>query len=231
MIVRGSRLGPARYAARVTNSSKSKKQGGRYSRGKGATGSRAQGRSGLTRDAAPPLREGLGRSAGERFQEGGTFQRGTRRKAPPKASREDKRSEGPQKRLPQLRQVQLTAPPETAEFRDRDGVPHTFPDSKLRRAAAQVLSSGGKSWRYRPFSFPIFTDKGHEQTLNFDFYIYDAEDTVIRLILVMPRESREVWDKIGRFKRQYPMYAYELWTPQRLAALQAGKGCGSRLDF
>lgn len=214
----------------MTNSSKSKKQGGRYSRGKGATGSRAQGRGGVTRDALPPARTGAGSSRGstERLQEGETFQRGTQRKAAPRVQ---KPAEGPQKRLPQLRQVQLDAPPETATFRDRDGVNHTFPDSKLRRVAAQILSERDKHWRYRPFSFPIFTDKGHEQTLHFDFYIYDAEDTVIRLILVVPHESREVWDKIGRFKRQYPMYDYELWTPERLAAIQSGRGRASRLDF
>lgn len=210
----------------MTNSSKSKKQGGRYSRGKGATGSRAQGRGGVTRDALPPARM-ESRGSTERLKEGETFQRGTGRKAAPRVSK----SEGPQKRLPQLRQVQLEAPPETAVFRDRDGEKHTFSDSKLRRIAAQILSEKGKHWRYRAFPFPIFTDRGHEQTLHFDFYIYDAEDTVIRLILVVPRESREVWDKVGRFKRQYPMYEYELWTPERLAALQSGRGRGGRLEF
>lgn len=210
----------------MTNSSRSKKQGGRYSRGKGATGSRAKGRGGLTRDSLPPV-SSEARGSTERLQAGETFQRGTQRKAPPKVAKAD----SPQKRLPQLRQVQLEAPSETTAFRDRDGQKHTFPDSKLRRAAAQILSEKGKHWRYRAFPFPIFTDRGHEQTLQFDFYIYDAEDTVIRLILVVPRESREVWDKIGRFKRQYPMYEYELWTPERLAALQAGRGRGGRLDF
>ncbi|GHG03681.1 hypothetical protein GCM10017783_15340 [Deinococcus piscis] len=225
----------------MTNSSKSKKQGGRYSRGKGATGSRAQGRGGVTRDALPPARtesrttsertsaerSTKERGSTRRLGEGETFQRGTGRKAAPRVSK----SEGPQKRLPQLRQVQLEAPPETAVFRDRDRVEHTFPDSKLRRVAAQILSEKGKHWRHRAFPFPIFTDRGHEQTLHFDFYIYDAEDTIIRLILVVPRESREVWDKVGRFKRQYPMYEYELWTPERLAALQGGRGRGSRLEF
>lgn len=216
----------------MTNSSKSKKQGGRYSRGKGATGSRAQGRGGITRDAAPPVRSAGAPKGGssERLKEGETFARGTQRKAAPRVKRPEGGS-GPQRRLPQLRQVQLEAPAETTVFRDRDGEKHTFPDSKLRRVAAQILSSKGKNWRFRPFPFPIFTDKGGEQTLNFDFYIYDAEDTVIRLILVIPHESREVWDKIGRFKRQYPMYEYELWTPERLAALQSGRGKGGRLDF
>lgn len=217
----------------MTNSSKSKKQGGRYSRGKGATGSRAQGRGGLTRDAAPPVRSAQTQRSGsssERLKEGETFQRGTQRKAAPRLKRPENNG-GPQKRLPQLKQVQLEAPPESTTFRDRDGQVHTFPDSKLRRVAAQILSSKGKNWRFRPFSFPIFTDRGSEQTLHFDFYIYDAEDTVIRLILVIPHESREVWDKIGRFKRQYPMYDYELWTPEKLAALQSGRGKGGRLDF
>ncbi|MFD1730970.1 hypothetical protein ACFSC4_07600 [Deinococcus malanensis] len=39
---------------------------------------------------------------------------------------------------------------------------------------------------------------------------------MIRLLLVVPFESREVWDRVGRFKRQYPMYTYELWTPKGL---------------
>ena len=45
-------------------------------------------------------------------------------------------------------------------------------------------------------------------------------DMVLKLILVAPRESAEVWDKVGRFKRQYPMYSYKLWTPDKLAKLQ-----------
>ena len=116
--------------------------------------------------------------------------------------------------------VQLDAPPPETVFRDRDGQEHTFPDSGLKRVAARILGARNKAWRYRPFSFPLFTDSGREQTFHFDFYIYDAEDSVIRLILVVPFESREVWDRVGRFKRQYPMYAYELWTPERLAQLE-----------
>ena len=70
-----------------------------------------------------------------------------------------------------------------------------------------------------PDGSALFTERGSEQTFYFDFYIYDAEDSVIRLLLVVPFESREVWDRVGRFKRQYPMYTYELWTPERLAQL------------
>ena len=86
--------------------------------------------------------------------------------------------------------------------------------------AARILVERRKQWRYRPFSFPIFTEKGNEQTLQFDFYVYDVEETVVRVILVVAQDSRETWDKIGRFKRQYPMYHYELWTPERLEQLQ-----------
>lgn len=124
------------------------------------------------------------------------------------------------KPMPELKRVQLDAPAPTAVFVDRDGEKLTFADSNLKRVAADILQTRRKAWRYRPFSFPLFTDKGNEQSFNFDFYIYDAEDSVIRLILVVPHESREVWDRVGRFKRQYPMYAYELWTPERLAQLQ-----------
>lgn len=121
--------------------------------------------------------------------------------------------------LPQLKRVQLPTCPPDKVFSDRDGEKYTFADSNLKRLAASILSDKRKAWRYRPFDFPLFNDKGHEQSFHFDFYIYDAEDSVIRLILVLPFESREVWDKIGRFKRQYPMYMYELWTPEKLYQL------------
>lgn len=114
----------------------------------------------------------------------------------------------------------LGAPPADTVFKDMDKQPHTFAESNLKRVAARILTDKNKPWRYRPFPFPIFTDKGNEQTFYFDFYVYDNMEQVMRLILVAPRESAEVWDKIGRFKRQYPMFAYELWTPEKLAQLQ-----------
>ncbi|ULH15823.1 hypothetical protein MF271_04080 [Deinococcus sp. KNUC1210] len=125
----------------------------------------------------------------------------------------------PRKNVPQL-----DAPPPESTFRDRDGKPHHFPDSSLKRVSAQILHTKNKKWRYRPFGFPLFLPNGNEQEMFFDFYIYDNMDSLVRVILVMSRESREVWDKIGRFKQQYPMYAYELWTPETLARLQAPRG-------
>lgn len=119
----------------------------------------------------------------------------------------------------QRQQVQLDAPPKETVFKDRDGQEHRFADSNLKRIAAQILNDKRKKWRYRAFDFPLFSERGHEQSFHFDFYVYDAEDAILRLILVIPFESREVWDKIGRFKRQYPMYHYELWTPEKLAKL------------
>jgi len=116
--------------------------------------------------------------------------------------------------------VDLAAPAPETVFRDLDGAAQTFPDSNLKRVAARILAERHKPWRYRPFPFPLFTDKGNEQTFYFDFYVYDNMDMVLKLILVAPRESAEVWDKVGRFKRQYPMYSYELWTPDKLAKLQ-----------
>jgi len=130
--------------------------------------------------------------------------------------------------MPELKRVQLDAPPPDRAFRDRDGQTLTFPESSLKRVAAQILTEKNKAWRYRSFAFPLFTDKGNEQSFFFDFYIYDAEDSVIRLVLVIPFESRDVWDRVGRFKRQYPMYTYELWTPEKLAQLQGPRG---RLGF
>ena len=130
--------------------------------------------------------------------------------------------------MPELKRVMLDAPAPDTVFRDRDGQPQSFQDSNLKRVAARILSEKNKAWRYRPFAFPLFTDKGNEQSFHFDFYIYDYEDSVIRLILVIPFESREVWDRVGRFKRQYPMYAYELWTPEKLAHLDGPRG---RLEF
>ncbi len=60
--------------------------------------------------------------------------------------------------------------------------------------------------------------------MHFDFYVYDNMDSIFKLILLMPRESREVWDRVGRFKQQYPMYSYELWTPDHLARVQGPQG-------
>ncbi|ANE44933.1 hypothetical protein SU48_10450 [Deinococcus puniceus] len=128
------------------------------------------------------------------------------------------------KALPELKRVQLDAPDPSKTFKDRDGELLTFADSNLKRVAAQILTDKNKAWRYRPFAFPLFTERGGEQSFYFDFYIYDAEDSVIRLLLVVPFESREVWDKVGRFKRQYPMYTYELWTPEKLARLMGPRG-------
>ncbi|GAA4022337.1 hypothetical protein GCM10022631_41020 [Deinococcus rubellus] len=116
--------------------------------------------------------------------------------------------------------VDLAAPAPETVFRDLDGAEQRFPDSNLKRVAARLLGDRHKPWRYRPFPFPLFTDKGQEQTFYFDFYVYDNMDMILKLILVAPRESAEVWDKVGRFKRQYPMYSYELWTPDKLAQLQ-----------
>ena len=207
----------------------------------------ATGRGGITRDSTRPVRElGEGREGQDSQTQtprprtgraatgsaSGTARRygsassakaagsAEGRKAPPKLDRK--------KALPELKRVQLDAPAPDTVFVDRDGQKVTFPDSNLRRVAAQILTDKRKAWRYRPFSFPLFTDKGNEQAFNFDFYIYDAEDSVIRLILVVPHESREVWDRVGRFKRQYPMYTYELWTPEKLAQLSGPRG---RLGF
>jgi len=131
-------------------------------------------------------------------------------------------------RRPSTSAVQLDTPAPTKVFRDRDGAAHTFPDSSLKRVAAALLTENRKLWRYRAFGFPLFTDKGNEQTLTFDFYVYDHQEAVIRLILVVARETPELWDRVGRFKRQFPMYPYELWTPEKLAQLQ---GPRARLSF
>ncbi|MFC4426046.1 hypothetical protein [Deinococcus navajonensis] len=177
----------------------------------GATVNQARRKAGAT--------PGGERAAGERSGAGTVRPGGAgQRKTPPRVK----------KALPELKRVQLDAPAPEAVFVDRDGERLTFPDSNLKRVAARILTDKNKAWRYRPFSFPLFTDRGGEQTFHFDFYIYDAEDSVIRLILVVPFESREVWDRVGRFKRQYPMYTYELWTPEKLAQLSGPRG---RLGF
>lgn len=179
----------------------------------GARGGAAAGRAGEGNPAR--RRPGEGKSGEGQERRGGdsgrAFQPGPARKAAPRVARK--------KPLPELKRVQLDAPAADTVFRDRDGERLTFPDSSLKRVAAQILTDRDKAWRYRAFSFPLFTERGAEQSFSFDFYIYDAEDSVIRLILVVPFESREVWDRVGRFKRQYPMYTYELWTPERLAQL------------
>ncbi len=125
---------------------------------------------------------------------------------------------------PRQRGPQLDSPPSGATFRDRDGKTHSFPDSALKRIAAQVLTERSKRWRYRPFGFPIFSASGSEQELHFDFYVYDNMDSIFKLIMLVPRESRELWDRVGRFKQQYPMYHYELWTPEHLAKIMGPNG-------
>lgn len=240
---------PKRPTSRSGGKSTQSKSGvAKGSRGHAPKKMMAQGRGGTTRDSTRPARDlgsepakterrdertrptGTAASTTRRYGSAdrneskssgraGTAS-GTTRKAPPKVERK--------KSLPELKRVQLNAPPSDTVFVDYDGEKITFPDSNLKRLAAQILSEKRKAWRYRPFSFPLFTDKGNEQTFHFDFYIYDAEDSVIRLILVIPHESREVWDKVGRFKRQYPMYHYELWTPEKLAQLSGPRG---RLGF
>ncbi|QLG10246.1 hypothetical protein HLB42_05285 [Deinococcus sp. D7000] len=187
-------------------------------------------RPGGARATTNPARRGPGeRGAGERGADsrgerkdgaaGRTFKPAPGRKAPPKPGRRP---------MPELKRVQLDAPAPDTVFMDRDGERLTFPDSNLKRVAAALLTEKKKAWRYRPFAFPLFSDSGHETAFHFDFYVYDYEDSVIKLIMVIPFESREVWDKVGRFKRQYPMYSYELWTPEKLAKLGGPRG---RLDF
>ncbi|WP_309570106.1 hypothetical protein, partial [Deinococcus sp.] len=192
--------GPGKSSAGKSSTGKSTvSRAGTGSAGRTSSGTATAGRSGDTKAGSA----GGGISA---------------RRAPPKV----------RKALPELKRVQLDAPTPDTVFVDRDGERVTFTDSNLKRVAARILSERNKAWRYRPFGFPLFTDKGHEQTFHFDFYVYDYEDSVIRLILVIPFESREVWDRVGRFKRQYPMYTYELWTPEKLAFLDGPRG---RLEF
>ncbi|MFB9992859.1 hypothetical protein ACFFLM_12870 [Deinococcus oregonensis] len=185
---------------------------------RGGTASRDPDAGGEERsdDRAP-----AGRSAGQRSEGGRSFSQGGFTKT---AGRSPAPRINGKKALPELKRVQLDAPDPTKTFKDRDGELLTFPDSNLKRVAAQILTEKNKAWRYRPFAFPLFTERGGEQSFYFDFYVYDAEDSVIRLLLVVPFESREVWDKVGRFKRQYPMYTYELWTPEKLARLMGPRG-------
>ncbi|WP_027481856.1 hypothetical protein [Deinococcus pimensis] len=186
--------------------------------------------------AAKPAREGgAQRASRPAGPSGKSDQRGPDGPAKPGAARVSpggprpggRPATGRTRRLPPNAPV-LDAPAPGAVFRDRDGGTHTFPESNLKRVAAQILTQHRKLWRYRPFPFPLFTDKGNEQTFHFDFYVYDHQEAVIRLILVVPRETSEVWDRVGRFKRQFPMYPYELWTPEKLARLQ---GPRARLGF
>lgn len=197
----------------------SKAGGAKPGGSRGAASSRdPEARSGEERsdERAPAGRTGGQRSEGGRsFSQGGFSKAAGRRPAP--------RING-KKALPELKRVQLDAPDPSKTFKDRDGELLSFPDSNLKRVAAQILTEKNKAWRYRPFAFPLFTERGGEQSFYFDFYVYDAEDSVIRLLLVVPFESREVWDKVGRFKRQYPMYTYELWTPEKLARLMGPRG-------
>jgi hypothetical protein len=178
----------------------------------GSRGPGERGSAGGSGSKSGPRRFGSATSGGPASGGAAGSRSGDERRAAPRGVKK--------KPLPELKRVQLEAPAPTTVFVDRDGEKQTFGDSNLKRVAADILQTRRKAWRYRPFSFPLFTDKGNEQSFHFDFYIYDAEDSVIRLILVVPHESREVWDRVGRFKRQYPMYAYELWTPERLAQLQ-----------
>lgn len=113
--------------------------------------------------------------------------------------------------LPQIKPDQV--------FKDRDGKNHTFSESALKRVAAQLLHKHKKQWRYRNFSFPVIGHSGNEMEVTFDFYVYDSNDTIVRVILVVPSESRELWDRLGLFKKQFPMYTHEVWTPETMAEL------------
>jgi hypothetical protein len=217
----------ARKDTRPGRGSDARPGGARPGSSRAAAGGGRSGAAGGRGSENPARRkpgEGSGRSEEGRSEGRGAVERrftsgGPARRSPPKPGK---------KALPELKRVQLDAPAPDTAFRDRDGDTLTFPDSNLKRVAAKILTEKKKAWRYRPFAFPLFTDRGSEQSFHFDFYIYDAEDSVIRLILVIPFESREVWDRVGRFKRQYPMYAYELWTPEKLARLSGPRG---RLEF
>lgn len=193
------------------------------SRGRPPQRMTAQGRGGETRDAVKPVAE---RSTPRSAPEKSTTRSSSRRYGTVNPAAPSRRPSRPPviKAQPMLKRVQLDAPPPQTMFTDMDGEKISFPESNLRRVAAKILSDKRKAWRYRAFSFPLFTDKGNEQSFQFDFYVYDYEETMIRLILVVPHESREVWDRVGRFKRQYPMYTYELWTPEKLAALSSPRG-------
>ena len=111
------------------------------------------------------------------------------------------------------------APPPNTRFYDLEGQVHTFPDSPFKRIAADLLTRHKKRWKYRPFGFPLIMPSNREHDLYFDFYVYDNMDTLVKLITLSPRDSREVWDRVGRFKKQYTMYSQEVWTPQILAEL------------
>ncbi|GGK98014.1 hypothetical protein [Deinococcus radiotolerans] len=208
--------GPRRGPSKAGGTQSGAKFGGGRSGGAGNSG--ARGGTNPARRKPGEATQGSGEGRTSEGRAGGRPGSGPRRAAPPKVK----------KALPELKRVQLDAPAPDTVFKDRDGEKMTFPDSNLKRVAAKILTEKNKAWRYRPFSFPLFTDRGGEQTFHFDFYIYDYEDSVIRLILVVPFESREVWDRVGRFKRQYPMYTYELWTPEKLHRLSGPRG---RLDF
>ncbi|GGN45860.1 hypothetical protein [Deinococcus daejeonensis] len=215
----GLRRSPARSGDARTGGAKSGGPfGGTRTGGSKSGGSGARGGTNPARRKPGEAAQGNGEGRTSEGRAGGRPGSGPRRAAPPKVK----------KALPELKRVQLDAPAPDTVFMDRDGEQMTFPDSNLKRVAAKILTEKNKAWRYRPFSFPLFTDRGGEQTFHFDFYIYDYEDSVIRLILVVPFESREVWDRVGRFKRQYPMYTYELWTPEKLYRLSGPRG---RLEF
>ncbi|ACO46627.1 hypothetical protein DEDE109153_07050 [Deinococcus deserti] len=226
------RSGPGRTGGSRTGTGTGRTESGRS----GTTGRTASGGTAASRSSSGSQKAGATRGSRTDVSRPGTSSRrtpdertgdtgggrsaaaGQTRRGPPKV----------RKALPELKRVQLDAPEPDTVFVDRDGERISFPESNLKRVAARILTDKNKAWRYRPFSFPLFTDRGGEQTFHFDFYIYDAEDSVIRLLLVVPFESREVWDRVGRFKRQYPMYTYELWTPEKLAQLSGPRG---RLGF
>lgn len=111
------------------------------------------------------------------------------------------------------------APPPNTLFYDLEGQGHTFPDSPFKRLAAELLSRHKKRWKYRPFGFPLMMPSNREHDLYFDFYVFDNMNTLVKLITLSPRDSREIWDRVGRFKQQYSMYSQEVWTPQILAEL------------
>ncbi|HEX2865373.1 MAG TPA: hypothetical protein VHN99_12450 [Deinococcales bacterium] len=114
------------------------------------------------------------------------------------------------------------APPrplEPGEFVQQDGQ-IVFIPAGWRRRVAVALTDHGLRWRYRDFSFPITTEKGHEMDFTPDFLIYDEAPKVVRVIIVPGGgEDRAAKGKAGLFKAQYRSIAVEVWDAKRMEDL------------
>lgn len=146
------------------------------------------------------------------------------RRAAPKGRPGVVRGPGGDANAPRPKSTRVNARPAAAPARTLEGGEFVQQDGSIvfipsgwRRKAAVALTAHGLRWRYRDFTFPLITEKGHELEFTPDFLIYDDAPKVVRIIIVPGGgEDRTAKGKAGLFKAQYRSIAVEVWDARRL---------------